>query len=358
MSFLRLSLCLGALALCHCAAQTRLPEPVDNGYTFESSYHKLRPHYPQLERALVILPASVHVDRDLVYKRIGTRDLQLDLFIPRRPRQTPLPAVVLVHGGGWRTGSRPLLYPLAIELAQRGYAAATVSYRLSGEALFPAAIEDVRDAVLWLQGQARRYRLDVERFALGGGSAGGQIAALVAYSGGDLGSGGSRAKVQALLNIDGLSDFTSPEALPFENDPRKKPSSAGAWLGGRYEEVPEKWRQASPIFYIDADAPPTLFLNSSQPRFHAGRDAAIARLSDLDIATRTVTYENAPHSFWLFSPWLQSTADDCARFLADVFSGALHETVVVESNPAPGIGHQNSGAGCGGGWDRPTSGHR
>lgn len=318
-SLLRNTLVASILVLCGCTSQTPLPAPLETGYTFESTYKKLLPKFPEIKKVSARVPANVRVERDLSYKQLEHRDLQLDLFIPKRKSGALLPTVVLVHGGGWRTGSRPLYYPLAIELAKRNFAVATVSYRLSGEAQFPAATEDVRDAVAWLQSHAPRYGLDTQRFALAGGSAGGQIAAFVGYSGGSIERDAKSVRVNAVLNIDGLSDFTSPEALPFENDPRKKPSAAGAWLGGRYEEVPETWRQASPIFYIDANAPPTLFVASSQPRFHAGRDAAIAALSGLNITHRSLVYDDAPHSFWLFSPWLQRIANDCADFMQAVF---------------------------------------
>ena len=212
---------------------------------------------------------------------------------------------------------------LAIVLVERGYIVAAPSYRLSEEAPYPAAIEDLVDAFYWLKNNAAQYNIDSTKIALSGGSAGGQLAALLAYSGGVVDSSDTNSKrfnVQALINIDGLSDFTSPEALPFENNPAKAVTSASKWLGGRFETIPQRWRGASPIFYIDKNAPTTLFINSSVPRFRAGRDSSIQKLQKLHIPSEVYQFDDAPHSFWLFQPWLTPTTTVIDDFLTVQFA--------------------------------------
>lgn len=288
-------------------------------YTIENTYNKLKPVYPHLglPRAIEASPLEQY---DLIYKQITESKLMLDVY--RFPSTSSQPLLVLIHGGGWASGSKDMLAPLARAVAKQGFVVASINYRLSGAARFPAGFEDARDAVIWLKQNAAKFQIDSERVALAGGSAGGQLAALLAYSGGKL-DNEQKARpfvVQALINLDGLSDFTSPEALPYENDPKKNPSAAGAWFGGRYEEVPELWRRASPYYYINELSPPTLFINSGQSRFHAGRNASINALTALKINSTTIVFADAPHAFWHFEPWFSPTVEALVNFLRNEFS--------------------------------------
>lgn len=286
-------------------------------YTVENTYKKLIKQYPNITIPVQDNAADVSIKKGLIYKTINQQALTLTLFSPKQ-QQAPLPLVVLVHGGGWRTGTPALFNALAIRLAQNGFVVATPSYRLSEVAPFPAAIYDVNDALIWLRAHHQDFAIDLNHIALGGGSAGGQIAALLAYSNGQLkqqAEQATSANVQALINIDGLSDFASDEALPFENDPSKKVTSASAWLGGRYEQFPERWHSASPINYITDESPATLFINSSVPRFRAGRDAAIMALKKHQVVNQIYQFADAPHSFWLFDPWLNDTVKIMTEFL-------------------------------------------
>jgi len=288
-----------ALMLAGCASG---PE-----YSAVSTYAKLHRSYPQIRIASSDLPAGVRVLRGLTYTHRGARTLELDLFMPAQAPATPMAAIVLVHGGGWRSGDRRELAPLAIRLAQRGYAAATVSYRLSPEARYPAAVDDVRAAVHWLHEHAAGYGIDPAGIALGGASAGGQIASLVGVTSAD--------HVRAIVNIDGLSDFTSAAARLHEDDPAKKPSAAGAWFGGTYAEKSALWQEASPLFHVNASTPPVLFIGSAQTRFSVGRDDMVGRLTANGVASSVVLLPATPHSFWLFDPWLAPTVDAIDAFL-------------------------------------------
>lgn len=290
------------LALCAIMASAAGQTP----YNAETTYRKLVRNYPFIRIAGAEAPAQVEMRKGLVYARRGELALALDLYLPAAG-PAPAPLVLLVHGGGWSSGERTNMAPLAVRLAAQGYAAATVSYRLSGQARYPAAIDDVKAALDWVRAQGRALGVDPARIAIAGGSAGGQIAALVGLT--------RPRDVRAVINIDGLSDFTSEEARRDEDDPAKQPSAAGAWFGGRYADKAALWRDASPLTHAGKDSPPVLFIVSSAPRFSLGREALAARLATHGIVTDTVALPGAPHSFWLFDPWLAPTVEAMTGFL-------------------------------------------
>lgn len=294
------------------------------GYTAETTYAKLAGKYPFIRIASATPSAQVRTLTGITYVTHGERSLQLDLYLPAGANRNAVPGIVFVHGGGWASGTRKEFAPMAIRLAERGYASAAISYRLSGEAQYPAAVHDAKAAVRWMRANAARYGIDPARIAVAGGSAGGQIASLVGVTNGverfDPGAGaGASSAVQAVVNIDGLSDFTSPAARVNEDDPAKKPSAAGAWFGGRYAEKSALWREASPTFYVSRHTPPILFIGSAQPRFAVGREEMVEKLNAAGVASRVVLLPETPHSFWLFDPWLAPTVEATAAFLDDVF---------------------------------------
>jgi acetyl esterase/lipase len=312
---------LAATLLIAAQAAAQAPAPAPESYTAETTYKKLAKAYPFIRIAGSDVPPSVRALTGITYVQRGGHALQLDLYLPAAAKASPVPGIVFVHGGGWRAGVRANFAPMAIRMAERGYAAATISYRLSPEALYPAAVQDARAAVRWMRAHAAEYGIDPSKIAIGGGSAGGQIAALAGVTDGltrfdsDGGPGSVSSAVQAIVNIDGLSDFTSEAARKYEDDPAKQPSSAGAWFGGRYAEKAAFWREASPLFYVNAKTPPILFIGSAQPRFSVGREEMVARLGEAGVANRVVLVPETPHSFWLFDPWLGPTVEATVSFL-------------------------------------------
>jgi acetyl esterase/lipase len=315
------TLALAALAALAAQAAAQAPAPAPESYTAQTTYQKLGKAYPFIRIASSEVPQSVRALTGITYVRRGGHALQLDLYLPAHPATSQVPGIVFVHGGGWRAGVRANFAPMAIRMAERGYAAATISYRLSPEALYPAAVQDARAAVRWMRAHAGAYGIDPARLAIGGGSAGGQIAALAGVTDGlarfdpDDGPGAVSSAVQAIVNIDGLSDFTSEAARRYEDDPAKQPSSAGAWLGGRYAEKTDLWREASPLFHVHAGMPPVLFIGSAQPRFSVGREEMLARMREVGVPGRVVLVPGTPHSFWLFEPWIGPTVEAVVGFL-------------------------------------------
>jgi acetyl esterase/lipase len=303
------------------------PVPTPESYTAETTYAKLARAYPFIRIASREVPASVRMVGDLTYVRYGERSLQLDLYLPAQRGAGPLPGIVFVHGGGWSSGVRANFAPMAIRMAARGYAAATISYRLSPEAQYPAAIHDAKAAVRWMRAHAAAYGIDPERIAIAGGSAGGQIASLTGVTNGldqfdpgakgDTNAGAVSSAVQAIVNIDGLSDFTSEAARKNEDNAAKQPTSAGRWFGGNYADKAALWREASPTFYVARSTPPILFIGSAQPRFSVGREEMVDKMKALDVPARVVLLPETPHSFWLFDPWLEPTVEATDAFLRE-----------------------------------------
>ena len=203
--------------------------------------------------------------KDIEYCNGGGKSLLMDILLPKKPSPAPRPAVLFLHGGGWENGDKED-HTVAALLASSGFVAATINYRLSGEATFPAAIEDSKCAVRYLRAQAARYGIDPERIGAMGSSAGGHLAMLVGCAdeqAGLEGSGGWQdvsSRVKAVVSYFGPSDFTVEEA-GVETD------SVGLvrkFLGGTIEEKPELYRRASPITYISPGTPPLLMIHGDR----------------------------------------------------------------------------------------------
>jgi acetyl esterase/lipase len=212
------------------------------------------------------LPPGVKALRGLEYIKDGHERHQLDLYLPEKA-EGPLPVLVWVHGGGWRAGSKENCP--AIPFAARGYAVASINYRLSQHALFPAQIEDCKAAIRWLRAHAKRYNLDSKHFGAWGSSAGGHLVALLGTSGGvkELeGKGGNldqSSRVQAVVDWFGPTDFTRMGGA--HNRP-KSPESL--LLGGPVQENKAKAAKANPITYVGKDSAPFLIM-------HGDRDTVV-----------------------------------------------------------------------------------
>ncbi len=217
------------------------------------------------------------------------------------------------------SGDRSQHIPLAQQLAARGYVAVTVEYRLSTEALYPAAIHDLKAAVRWMRVHAKAQQIDPKRIAVLGFSAGGQLATLIGTTNGDAkfeGNSPNRSvssAVQAIVDIDGTLAFIHPES--GEGDDSRSTSAATYWFGVNKETRPELWHEAGALNHVDANTPPVLFINSSVDRMHAGRDDMRRKLDALGIYSEVKSFPEAPHTFCLFEPWFTPTVEVIAAFL-------------------------------------------
>jgi acetyl esterase/lipase len=297
--------------------------PRNRYFTLESATAKVQKQYPFAVPALPDIPTGVAVKRSVVYRTVAGRQLRMDICLPARADARVVPAVMLIHGGGWRSGDMSMELPMALQLAAHGYVAATVEYRLSPEALYPGAVLDLKAAVRWIRAHAREYGVDTLRIAAYGCSSGGHLASLLGVTNGarEYEEGehpGCSSTIQAVVDIDGPLDLTHPEESGKDTIP-SKPSAAKSWLGSRYADEPELWKKASPVTHLHRGMPPMLFVNSSLERYHVGRDAAVDTMKRCGIYYEVHTIPNTPHPFWLFKPWQPEVVKHIATFLERVF---------------------------------------
>jgi pectinesterase len=292
--------------------------PVDDGYTASQRYDAYKAQFPLIELPQLTFASGQRILFDRRYKEVGGRELHTDVFLPAPSKRRALvPGIVFIHGGGWRAGNKSEFYPMANLLAQRGYAVFLPEYRLSPEAPYPAGLVDINDAIAWAKDQAAAYGVDSARIALAGGSSGGQMAALLAYTADrDLFKSRSKddTRVAALIDFDGVLDFMAPLALQYENAAGDE-SYAALWLGGSMEHATANWQAASAARYVGTQSPPTLIVSSGESRFTAGKDEVLAALERNGIPHRYVQFENVPHTFWLFEPYLSKATAEVDSFL-------------------------------------------
>lgn len=300
------------------SAQETKQKNRDTSFTINSAAQKMKKDYPDAVPVILKIPADVSVIKNLVYSSPAGRKLHLDLFIPAKKGNKPLTAVIIVHGGGWRSGERTMDYHMAADIAANGFAAVSIEYQLSTEALYPAAVQNINSAVIWLKNNAHKYKVNQEKIILMGSSAGGHLAALAGVTEGNNKFRDSKlkgsTKVAGIIDMDGVLDMTTPEESGKDTIP-SKPSAAKQWLGFTFKDKPEIWREASPINYITASTPPILFINSSLPRFHSGRDSVIAMMNKYKIYSEVHTIPGTPHPFWLFHPWYDEALKYIISFL-------------------------------------------
>lgn len=308
--FVFLLLCAG-----HALAQ-------DTSFTTYSAFKKALKMYPNIKIVPELISPKVKEERNLTYCAVGKRELKLDAFCPARKLSKAVPAILIIHGGGWRSGNRMQHIPLAQHLAALGYASFTVGYRLSEEALYPAGIVDVKSALRWVRKNHKRFKLNPNKITILGFSAGGQMAVLAGTTPGRpefnvacLTNISDQA--QAIVDIDGTLSFVHPES--GEGDDSKKPSAATLWFGKSKAESPSLWNAASPLTYAGKNTPPTLFINSSVERMHAGRNDFIKKLDDAKVYTEVHTFQDSPHAFCLFDPWFTPTVNYIDAFLKKIF---------------------------------------
>jgi acetyl esterase/lipase len=205
------------------------------------------------------------------YARVGEHRLMLDLYFPPQAsgaaRKPPL--VVWVHGGAWRSGSRKDM-PLG-GLVERGYAVASVDYRLSPIARFPAQVHDIKAAIRFLRAHHADYGYDRSRIAVAGNSAGGHLAALVGVTIGNtelegtVGEDGTqKSDVQAIISLYGMSNLTTILAQSTPHGLEVRVPALQLLLGAQPQDVPQLARLASPVFHVDAGDPPLLLLHGDQ----------------------------------------------------------------------------------------------
>lgn len=199
--------------------------------------------------------------RLVVYGQTPEQSLEMEVVTPTTRRATTAPGVLFVHGGGWSGGNRGQFRRHAQELARRGFVAATASYRLSGVAGYPAALDDCQRAMRWLRKNADELGMDPNRLGAMGSSAGGHLVACLGTretrDDSDPALAGISSKAQCVVDVHGAHD------LPWSRSLQNRPlaNSLLAFLRADYDQARALWEDASPIRFVDSTTAPTLVIH-------------------------------------------------------------------------------------------------
>ena len=245
------------------------------------------------------VPETVTWEEGIEYSTPAGESLKLNIARPKSG-DGPFPAVICIHGGGFRAGTRDGYDQLCVRLAQRGYVAATISYRLAPKHPFPAAVHDTKAAVRWLRAHAAEYRIDPDRIGVTGGSAGGHLAQFLAVTPhvprfeGEGGNPGHSSAVACVVNVYGPSDFTQSygksvdahEVLPL-------------WFGGNLDTHRALHIQGSPLTWVTPDAAPTLCIHGTEDAYVAHEQAEwlIDKLKGATVEAELLSLPGAGHGF-------------------------------------------------------------
>ena len=249
--------------------------------------------------AQVKVPETVTWEAGIEYTNPDDQHLQLNLARPKTG-DGPFPTVLCIHGGGFRAGKRDGYDALCIKLAERGFVAATCSYRLAPKYQFPAAVHDTKAAVRWLRANAAQYKINPSKIGVTGGSAGGHLAQFLAVTPdvpefeGTGGNADQSSTVACVVNVYGPSDFTKSygksvdahEVLPL-------------WLGGNLETARVRHIRSSPLYWVTPNAAPTLCIHGTEDKYVAHEQAVwmVDKLKAATVEAELLTLEGAGHGF-------------------------------------------------------------
>lgn len=269
-------------------------------------------------------PEGVTIRQNLDYLGPGRQE-KLDLYSPAsRPDSTRSPAVLIIHGGGWTSGDKAgeREFITGTTLAKAGYVCASINYELRSPNRWPTNLHDCKNAVRWLRVNAEKLRIDPARIGVIGGSAGGHLALMVAYTSDnkDLDPGalypGVSDRVSACVDMYGISDVVTRQGTDGSGKPDGKYRQSTQLFPESLAAAPEKWKLASPVSHITRDSPPTLIL-------HGTRDTTVDRdqskeletkLKAAGVESRLIMVEGANHAWPLKTDRFDLTGDVVAFF--------------------------------------------
>ena len=233
--------------------------------------------------------------------------LKLDLILPQKQKMNAL--IIVIHGGGWKKGTKESYRPHGCWLAQQGYAVAVISYRLSDTAKFPAQVRDVMDAIKWLKDKQYQYRYNAESIVVVGGSAGATLAGLTAVYSKD---------VSASIVIAGPMYMGQESRAAVESE--NEESNSHLFIGGSYTELPRKYEQASVSEQIHPKCPPFFLIGegvNSLERIEFG-GKIIPELEKYNIEYDTFILSGGVHGQWNYEPWFSITMSQIDDFVERV----------------------------------------
>jgi acetyl esterase/lipase len=245
------------------------------------------------------VPETVAFEKGIEYTNPDNQHLQLNVARPK-VGAGPFPCVLCIHGGGFRAGNREGYNAQIIRLAEQGYVAVTVSYRLAPKNPFPAAVHDTKAAVRWLRANAKKYNLDPNNIGVTGGSAGGTLAQMLGVTAdvkefeGDGGNTEQSSKVKCVVNVYGANDFTKSygksvdahEVLPL-------------YLGGNLEKARAAHIRSSPLYWVTPNAVPTLCIHGTEDKYvHVEQaEMLVEKLKAAAVEVELLKLEGAGHGF-------------------------------------------------------------
>ncbi len=240
------------------------------------------------------VPDNIKEYKDIVYKTIDSTELKLDIYYSKNITEDA-PLLIFIHGGGWKKGNKHDYLRYLVDFAQKGYVTATVQYRFTDKAKFPAQLLDIRTAIKWLKEHADEYHIDNKNIAVIGGSAGGHLAMMAGYTS-DVSEFNEEIdslvsyEVQAVVDLYGPADLTTEYA--------REHSSIKGFIGKKYDEAPEIYAKASPITYITKDDPPTLIFQGTLDELVpvSQSDSLKSRLDKAGVTAEYHRLEGWPHT--------------------------------------------------------------
>lgn len=242
------------------------------------------------------IPEDIEEFKDIEYKNINGKSLQIDLYKPRNLTEKAR-LLVFVHGGGWKGGKRSDYLVYLVDYAKKGYITATVSYRLKNDSIYPACVQDVSDAIHWIFCNAEKYGYDPDRVAMIGGSAGGHLVLMTTYAMKEPQIPLDSAclvepphKIKAVVDIYGPVDMTTPYA--------QNQGLVIGFIGHSYAEKPELYWEASPAKYLNKDLPPTLIFQGTSDNLlpQSQSDTLKVRLDRLGVPNEYYKLPLWPHA--------------------------------------------------------------
>ena len=254
---------------------------------------------PQLSAAPLPVPKDVVWKTGIEYANPGDEPLRLNMARPKNG-EGPFPAILCIHGGGFRGGTRDGYNRLCLKLAERGYIAVTISYRLAPKYQFPAAVHDCKAAVRWMRANAAELKINPDKIGVTGGSAGAHLAEFLGVTAdvprfeGTEGNPNQSSRVTCVVGMYGPTDFTKSYG--------KSEDAAVVlplWLGGNLETARARHIEASPFYWVTPAAAPTLCVHGTKDTYVAYEQSVefVDKLKAASVEAELVTLQDAGHGF-------------------------------------------------------------
>lgn len=261
------------------------------------------------------IPDTIKAYENVDYAVFGERKVQLGVY---RPNTTEcLPGIVVVHGGGWKKGSRHSFQPLSVQLAEKGYVVVNIDYRLSGEAKFPAGVEETKAAVRWLRANAKKYHVKSDKIGAVGGSAGGHLVAMASLTGHtkQFNGEGNHPKVSSEIQATIIMGPGVDQVTRVKKAPNQHVENCFIYFGGEYADIPETYALASPISHVTKNMGPIFMLDGSKDRPGERYVDFVKVLDKYGVPNKFEVIKGAKHGQWVKEPYRSKYIDAFDKFL-------------------------------------------